>query len=233
MDIWWRLMRKTERYSGRPRWQKHPTGYSITGAPLVVNDSVIVGVAGAEFGILGILASFDAATAERRWQFDTIPGPGDFGHETWTTDAWKTGGGSTWVTGSYDPSLNLIYWGVANPSTAFSGDKRPGDNLFNDSVIALNACSVKLEWYFQFTPRDEHDWDPAQTPILADIVIKGVKRKVICWPNRNGFYYVLDRVTGEFFLGVPFVEQNWAEGLTATGRPIPLKTTMSPPLALL
>ena len=132
----------------------------------------------------------------------------------------KPAAGSTWVTGSYDPSLDLLYWGVANPSPPFSGDTRPGDNLFTNSVVALNASSGKLAWHFQFTPHDEHDWDSAQTPILADVLIKGVERKVICWANRNGFYYVLDRITGEFLSGVPFVEQNWAEGLSATGRPI-------------
>jgi alcohol dehydrogenase (cytochrome c) len=213
--------------NGKVIWQievaKSSDGYSMTGAPLVVKDSVIVGVAGGEFGIRGMLAAFDAATGQQRWKFDTIPGPGEFGHETWKGDSWKTGSGSTWVTGSYDPSLDLVYWGVANPGPPFQGDGRPGDNLFTNSAVALNASSGQLVWYFQFTPHDEHDWDSAQTPILADILIKGAKRKVICWPNRNGFYYVLDRITGEFLLGEAFVEQNWAEGLTATGRPIPLK----------
>jgi alcohol dehydrogenase (cytochrome c) len=216
---------------GKAIWQtqvaKSSDGYSMTGAPLVVKDSVIVGVAGGEFGIRGLLAAYDASTGQRRWKFDTIPGPGDFGHETWQGDAWKTGGGSTWVTGSYDPSLDLVYWGVANPAPPFSGDARPGDNLFTNSVVALNASSGKLAWHFQFTPHDEHDWDSAQTPILANVLISGRERKVICWPNRNGFYYVLDRVTGEFLSGVPFVEQNWAEGLSATGRPIVTKETIT------
>ena len=126
----------------------------------------------------------------------------------------------TWVTGSYDPSLDLLYWGIGNPAPGFQGDVRPGDNLFTDSIVALHASSGKLAWYFQFTPHDEHDWDATQTPILADIPIKGVLRRVICVADRNGFYYVLDRVTGEFLVGMPFVEQNWATGLDSAGRPI-------------
>jgi alcohol dehydrogenase (cytochrome c) len=195
-------------------------GYSITGAPLAVNRSVIVGVSGGEFGIRGFLAAYDVSTGQQQWKFDTIPGPGEVGHETWENDAWRTGGGATWITGSYDSATDLLYWGVGNPSPAFSGDVRPGDNLFTASVIALHASTGKLAWYFQFTPHDEHDRDAAQTPVLADLLIKGVVRKVICWPNRNGFYYVLDRVTGEFLVGVPFVEADWAKGLTSAGRPI-------------
>jgi alcohol dehydrogenase (cytochrome c) len=195
-------------------------GYSITGAPLVVNRSVVVGVAGGDFGIRGFLAAYDVSTGQQQWKFETIPGPGEVGHETWENDAWRTGGGTTWVTGSYDPSTDLLYWGVGNPAPTFSGDVRPGDNLFTDSVIALHASTGKLAWYFQFTPHDEHDWDSAQTPVLADLPIDGVVRKVICWPNRNGFYYVLDRVTGEFLAGVPFVQVDWAKGLTSAGRPI-------------
>ena len=195
-------------------------GYSITGAPLVVGRSVVVGVSGGEFGIRGFLAAYDVLTGQQQWKFQTIPGPGEIGHETWKNEAWRTGGGPTWITGSYDPSTDLLYWGVGNPSPNYSGDARPGDNLFTDSVIALHAKTGKLAWYFQFTPHDEHDWDSSQTPVLADLPIHGVVRRVICWPNRNGFYYVLDRVTGEFLAGVPFVEQDWAQGLTAAGRPI-------------
>ena len=195
-------------------------GFTMTGAPLIVNGSVVVGVAGGEYGIRGFLAAYDAETGRQQWKFNTIPGPGEPGHDTWNSDAWRTGGGPTWVTGSYDPSLDLVYWGVGNPSPPFLGEVRPGDNLFTDCLLALHAGSGKLAWYFQFTPHDEHDWDATQTPILADILIRGVLRRAICVANRNGFYYVLDRTTGEFLVGVPFVEQNWAKGLDAKGRPI-------------
>jgi alcohol dehydrogenase (cytochrome c) len=211
--------------TGKVIWQTKVAdpsdGYTLTGAPLIANLSVIVGVAGGEYGIRGYLAAYDAATGRENWKFFTIPGPGELGHDTWENDAWRTGGGPTWVTGSYDPSLNLLYWGVGNPAPDFSGVNRPGDNLFTNSVIALHANSGKLAWYFQFTPHDEHDWDSTQTPILADVSIGGKSRKVICWANRNGFYYVLDRVTGEFLAGTAFVEQDWAKGLDAKGRPVP------------
>jgi alcohol dehydrogenase (cytochrome c) len=180
----------------------------------------VVGVAGGDFGIRGFLAAYDVSTGQQQWKFETIPGPGEVGYETWENDAWRTGGGATWNTGSYDPSTGLLYWGVGNPSPDFTGDVRPGDNLFTDSVIALRATTGKLVWYFQFTPHDEHDRDAAQTPVLTDLMINDVVRKVICWPNRNGFYYVLDRITGEFLAGEPFVELDWAQGLTAAGRPI-------------
>jgi alcohol dehydrogenase (cytochrome c) len=209
---------------GKVKWQTlvaSPSGgYSISAAPLAVNHFVIVGVAGGEFGIRGFLAAFDISSGQQLWKFYTIPGPGDIGHATWENDAWRTGGGGTWITGSYDPSTDLLYWGVGNPSPGFNGDVRPGDNLFTNSVIALHASTGKLAWYFQFSPHDEHDWDAAQTPILAELLIKGVVRNVICWANRNGFYYVLDRVTGEFLTGAPFVEVDWAKGLDAVGRPI-------------
>jgi alcohol dehydrogenase (cytochrome c) len=194
--------------------------YTMTGAPLIANGSVIVGVSGAEYGIRGFVAAYDPQTGKQQWKFNMIPGPGEFGHDSWKNDAWKSGGGSTWVTGSYDPALDLVYWGAGNPAPAFNGDVRPGDNLFTDSLVALHASTGKLAWYFQFTPHDEHDWDATQTPVLADLKINGVLRQALCVPDRNGFYYVLDRKTGQFLLGVPFVEENWAKGLDSTGRPI-------------
>jgi len=195
-------------------------GYSLTAAPLIVGRSVVVGVAGGEFGTRGYLAAYDVESGHQLWKFDTIPGPGEPGHETWKNDAWRSGGGGTWVTGSYDPALDLLYWGVGNPGPDFIGEVRPGDNLYTNSVVALHASTGKLAWYFQFTPHDEHDWDSNQTPILADVPVGHTTRKVICWANRNGFYYVLDRVTGEYLTGTSFVDLNWATGLDAHGRPM-------------
>ncbi len=210
--------------NGQVIWQTEvanpSNGFTMTGAPLVANNSVIVGVAGGEYGVRGFLAAYDAKTGRQQWKFNTIPGPGEFGHDTWKNEARRTGGGLTWITGSYDPSLDLVYWGVGNPAPGLQGGVRSGDNLFTDSMIAVRVATGKLAWYFQFTPHDEHDFDAAQTPILADIRVKGALRRAIFVANRNGFYYVFDRDTGEFLLGVPFVEENWAKGLDPAGRPI-------------
>src|SRR5262249_27732861 len=161
-----------------------------------------------------------AETGKERWRFDTVPGPGQPGHETWMGDSWKQGGAPTWVTGAYDPALDVIYWGVGNPAPVYSGDVRKGDNLYSNSVVALSGRTGKLLWYFQFSPHDEHDWDANQSPILTDLTFAGRVRKVICWANRNGFYYVLDRISGEFLHGSEFVKQTWALGLDPHGRPI-------------
>lgn len=195
-------------------------GYSLTVAPLAVKDKIIIGAAGGEYGIRGFLDAYDAKTGKRLWRFNTTPGPGEAGHETWENDAWKRGGGSIWLTGSYDPELNLTYWGVGNPSPDFNGDVRPGDNLYTDSVIALDVDSGELKWHFQFTPHDEWDYDAVQTPVLVDREFRGRQRKLMLWANRNGFFYVLDRESGEFLLGKPFVRQTWAVGLDEHGRPI-------------
>jgi len=195
-------------------------GYSLTHAPLVLRDKIIVGSAGGEYGIRGFIVALDPKDGDEIWRFNTIPGPGEPGHETWSGDSWERGGGSVWVTGSYDPELNLTYWGVGNPAPDWNGDVRPGDNLYSDSVVALNADTGELEWYFQFTPHDEWDWDAVQIPVLVDRAWEGKPRKLMLWANRNGFFYVLDRVTGEFLRGKNFVKVTWAKGLDENGRPI-------------
>lgn len=195
-------------------------GYSSTGAPLVVGDKVITGIAGGEFGIRGFIDAYDAATGARVWRFETVPGPGAPGHETWAGDSWKTGGAPTWMTGTYDPALNLLYWGVGNPGPDWNGSQRGGDNLFSDSVVALDADHGTLRWYFQFTPHDEHDWDATQIPVLVDAVRDGRLRKLLYLANRNGFFYVLDRETGAFQLAREFALQTWAERIDERGRPI-------------
>jgi alcohol dehydrogenase (cytochrome c) len=209
--------------TGKERWNvkvaDYRDGYSMTGAPLALGDRVVVGVAGGEFGVRGFVAAYDVLTGSVLWKFYTIPGPGDPGHETWTGNAWKTGGGPTWNVGAYDPVEDLIYWGTGNPSPEFQASLRPGDNLFTNSVIALDAKSGKLKWYYQFTPADEHDWDSAQQPILADIEWQGRIRAVVLWANRNAFFYALDRRTGEFLFAKPFVKQTWNEGFDSKGRP--------------
>ncbi len=193
--------------------------YSITAAPLAVEDMIVTGVGGGEYGIRGFLDAYDAATGKRRWRFYTIPEAGQPGSRTWGDDSLRLGGAPTWLTGSFDPELGLIYWGVGNPSPNFYGENRTGDNLYTNSVIALNAESGKLRWYFQFTPHDLHDWDSVQIPVLVDRVVEGSTRRLLAWANRNGFYYLLDRATGKFLLGAPFVKQTWADGLDTAGRP--------------
>ena len=198
----------------------HTSGYSKTAAPLIVKDQVITGIAGGEYGIRGFLDSYDAATGNRNWRTYTIPGPDEPGNQTWLGESWRTGGSPTWITGAYDPELDLIYWGTGNPGPDWNGEVRLGDNLYSDSVLALNGEGGNLEWYFQFTPHDIHDWDAIQVPIIGDIMYEGEMRKVMMWANRNAFYYTLDRETGEFLVGKPYALQTWAEGLDENGRPI-------------
>lgn len=195
--------------------------YSVTMAPLAVKDKIIVGVGGGEFGIRGYVAAFYAETGELAWKTYTIPGPGEPGHETWEGDDWQYGGAPVWITGSFDPEENLTYWGVGNPGPDWNAAQRPGDNLYSDSVIALDADTGELRWYFQFTPNDGYDYDAVQVPVLADMEWQGAQRKLMLWANRNGYFYVLDRTDGEFLLGNPFVRVNWSSGLDENGRPIP------------
>jgi alcohol dehydrogenase (cytochrome c) len=195
-------------------------GQSFTHAPLVIKDKVIAGTAGGEFGARGFIAAWDVKTGKEVWRFNTVPGPGEPGHETWAGDSWQHGGAPIWVTGSYDPDTNLTFWGTGNPGPDWDGRSRLGDNLYSCSVIALDADTGKLKWHYQFSPHNEFDWDSTQVPVLVDMDWQGRPRKTMLWANRNGMYYVLDRVTGEFLKGAPFVKVNWATGFDAKGRPI-------------
>ena len=200
--------------------------YAMTVAPLVVKDKVIAGVAGGEHGVRGFLAAYDVNTGKEVWRFNTVPGPGEAGYETWLgkdgkpNDAYLHGGAPIWVTGSYDPSTNLTMWGTGNAGPDYNGDNRVGDNLYSSSVIALDADTGKLKWHYQFSPHDEFDWDSTQVPVLADINFKGTPRKVMMWANRNGVFYVLDRTNGQFLLGKSFVKTNWVNGFDEKGRPM-------------
>jgi alcohol dehydrogenase (cytochrome c) len=195
-------------------------GYAFTHAPLVIKDKVIAGTAGGENGVRGFLAAWDVNTGKEVWRFNTVPGPGEPGHETWSGDSWMHGGAPIWVTGSYDPDLNLTYWGTGNPGPDWDGNGRLGDNLYSCSVIALNPDTGKLAWYYQFSPHNEFDWDSTQVPVLADIQWDGRTRKVMLWAHRSGMFYVIDRISGEFMKGQPFVKTNWATGFDPKGRPI-------------
>jgi alcohol dehydrogenase (cytochrome c) len=193
-------------------------GCNITGAPLVVNGKVIVGVTGGDSAHRGYLNAFDTRTGRHVWRFWTIPGPGEPGHDTWKGDSWKHGGGSTWLTGSYDPELNLLYWGVGNPAADFYGESRKGDNLYTDSVIALNPDTGELKWHYQLIPHDVWDWDAGYEIVLADLEFRGEKRKVLVNPNKGGYTWVLDRVSGKFLNAWPMAENiNWIKGIDEEG----------------
>jgi alcohol dehydrogenase (cytochrome c) len=210
--------------TGQVLWDQvvapYADGYSITAPPLPVGDLIITGIAGGEYPTRGFISAYDAATGVLRWRFHTIPEPGEPGHETWGGDSWKTGGASTWGSGVYDPELGLLYWGVGTPAPDFNAAARPGDNLYSSSVVALNVATGKLAWYFQFLPGDDHDWDSTQTPTLIDIKSGGAVEKLLVVANRGGFYYVLDRRTGRFIRGAPFVKLTWAVKLSPSGKPI-------------
>jgi alcohol dehydrogenase (cytochrome c) len=210
--------------SGIERWSvqvaDNAAGYAITAAPLVAEGRVIVGISGGEAGIRGFLDAYDAATGKRLWRFWTVPGPGEPGSNTWPGESWKHGGGATWLTGSYDPALRLLYWGTGNPGPDWNGESRRGDNLYTCSLVALDIDTGKMRWHFQFTPHDVHDWDANQIPVLVDGEIDGRSRALVVTANRNGFFYVLDRRTGEFLLARQYAKQTWAKGIDPRGRPI-------------
>ena len=202
---------------------------TLTAAPLIIKDKVITGVAGGDYGIRGWLNATDLIAGERDWRTHTIPAPGEPGSETWkqgpeahSVDAWKHGGGGTWVNGSYDPELNTIYWGIGNPAPDWDNAYRPGDNLYTNSVLALDADSGAIKWHFQYTPNDPYDYDGVNEQTLADTMVHGKMTKVVLHANRNGFAYALDRTNGKFLWGTPFVKKlDWTAGLDKyTGRPV-------------
>lgn len=195
--------------------------YFASSAPLAVGNLVIAGTAGGENGARGFLAAFDQSTGKEVWRFWTVPKAGEPGSETWSGNSLEHGGAPTWFTGVYDAELDTVYWPTGNPSAEYNGDNRAGDNLYSDCILALDAKTGKLKWYYQTTPHDLWDWDAAETPIVADMEWQGRPRKLLLQGNRNGFFYVLDRETGKMLLGQPFVKNlTWASGIGADGRPV-------------
>jgi len=197
-------------------------GYAGTVAPLVVADKVIVGISGSDYPTRGFLDAYNPTDGTRAWRLYTVPRPGEPGSETWPNSAetFERGGGATWVTGSYDPESNTLFWGTGNPNPDYNGDDRSGDNLYTCSLIAVDATTGKLKWHYQFSPHDTHDWDSNHVPVLADRTIAGERRKVVMVANRNGFFYVIDRTTGQLLQGTPYTNSTWAREIGADGRPI-------------
>ena len=212
--------------TGRIIWDKtladFKKGYQYNVAPLIVRNMVILGPATNEAGANCWVAAYDIKTGKELWRFDTAPASAaDPAAKSWTADSWKHGGSPIWNAGSYDPETNLTFWGTGNPNPGWNGDTRtPADNLYSNCVIALDADTGKLKWHYQFTPGDEYDWDSTQVPVLVDMQWQGKPRKLMLWANRNGFFYVLDRVTGQFQMAKAFVKQTWNLGFDEAGRPI-------------
>src|SRR5579859_80131 len=190
-------------------------GYSFTLAPLVIKNMVLVGISGGEYGIRGFIDAYDARTGQRKWRFYTVPAPGEPGGDTWEGDSWKIGGAPAWITGAYDPLTNQLFWPTGNPAPSNRGEGRAGDNLYSNSLLALNADTGKLNWYFQFTRHDEHDWDATQVPVMID----AGEKHLIAQADRNGFFYVVDRTTGKLISSTAYGKQTWSDKKDADGRP--------------
>jgi alcohol dehydrogenase (cytochrome c) len=207
--------------SGTVLWEStledYKKGYSATAAPLVVKNLVVTGMAGAEYGTRGFIDAYNVDTGKRAWRVYTVAED-----STWSGDSWKRGGGSTWITGTYDPSLNLLYWGTGNPGPDMDGEVRRGDNLYTCSLLAIDADTGKIKWHFQFTPHDLHDWDAIGDPVLADLVINGRTVKAVMQANRNGFFYALDRTNGKVLVSKAYTRITWTDGIDANGRPVPI-----------
>jgi len=222
------------RSTGAVLWEKEYAsandGYSSSMAPLAIQDAILVGVAGGGSGQRGFVAAMHPVTGKEIWRFWTVPAKGEPGSESWGNFPSDWGGAPTWTTGSYDPELNTVYWPTGNPWPDFYGGDRPGDNLYSDSVVALDGATGKLKWYFQFTPHDVWDWDANETPVLVNATFRGKPRKLLVQANRNGYYYILDRLTGEFLHAKPFVKRlDWATGLNDKGRPMVVKEKIPTP----
>ena len=204
-------------------------GFNITSPPLILEDRLIVGVAGGEYPLRGFLEAYDFS-GKRLWRFNTVPGPGEPGHETWKGESWKTGGGGTWLTGTYDPELRTLYWPIGNPAAVIDRSLRgDGDNLFTDSVVALDPNTGERKWHYQFTPNDGHDGDSTEDMVLVDRMWRGRHRKLLLHADRNGHFYVLDRTTGAFLSGTPFIHQTWNKGFDEKGRPMRIPGSASSP----
>jgi alcohol dehydrogenase (cytochrome c) len=203
----------------------YKSGYSFTLAPLAVKNFIVVGISGGEYGIRGFIDAYDADTGTRRWRFYTVPGPGEPGHESWEGDSWKIGGAPAWITGTYDPATNQLFWPTGNPSPSNRGEGRAGDNLYSNTLLALDADTGKLNWHFQFTKHDEHDWDATQVPIMIDA---GGKH-LLAQANRNGFFYVLDRTNGKLLSANAYAKTTWSGGKDAEGRPVANKESSPTP----
>jgi len=215
------------RLNGQLVWDREMADYrqhyGATSAPLVVDDLVISGTSGGDEGARGFIDAYRASTGEHVWRFWNMPAPGEPLSETWGGRAIEHGCVAGWLTGSYDAAANILYWATGNPCPDFNGDERKGDNLYSNSVVALDPRTGKLRWYYQFTPHDLHDWDATEPLLLVDANFRGQSRKLILQANRNGFFYVLDRMTVELLSAAPFVKKvTWASEVGADGRP---KTT--------
>ena len=197
-------------------------GYWATMAPLIIRDHVIVGISGDFNDLHGFIDSYDPNSGKRQWRWESLPRPGQPGASSWPekSDAMEHGGGMTWVTGTYDPELNLLYWGTANPNPVLDGSSRPGDNLYTCTIVALNPDTGRLVWHFQVSPHDVHDWDAVQTPVIVDADFGGRRRKLLLQASRNGYFFVLDRVTGKALLSTTYEDINWSSGTDGEGRPI-------------
>ncbi|HUQ91576.1 MAG TPA: PQQ-dependent dehydrogenase, methanol/ethanol family [Bryobacteraceae bacterium] len=214
-----------DRATGRQLWDvemaDYRQNYGATSAPLVVKDLVISGTSGGDEGVRGFIAAYQAATGKEVWRFWTVPRRGEPEAETWIGKDLEHGCATAWLTGTYDPVLNTVYWPTGNPCPDYNGDERRGDNLYSSSVVAINPETGKLRWHYQFTPHDLHDWDATQAPVLVDTNFEGRPRKLLLQANRNGFFYVLDRTEGKLLLAKPFVTKlTWAKAIGPDGRPI-------------